>query len=205
MTCALKRFSLHWEGVFSSLSNFSIGEISAWREEFVLEREHVLGVLIEEVLGPRNGTFESLAEDFDPKNEYIVGVLAPKQAEGKRDVDAEAVLPDDGDTDEADDDADGDVFTSFSPSLDPKALPRSLGLSFVVLVAGNAKMDVCFTWARYISDGEFWHRNPDFEHFEFDIPTNRVIKSKKDSGIEYTIRTTPIDGHAKYHGGWQTP
>jgi len=158
-----------------------------------LEREHVLRALIEEVLGPRNGTFESLAEDFDPKNEYIVGVLAPKQAEEKRDVDAEAVLPDDGDTDEADDDADGDVFTSFSPSLDPKALPRSLGLSFVVLVAGNAKMDVCFTWARYISDGEFWHRNPDFEHFEFDIPTNRVIKSKKDSGIEYTIRTTPID------------
>lgn len=162
------------------------------RGETALEREYVLGALVKEVLGPRNGAFESLEDGFDPKNEYIVGVLAPKQAKQERDVDAEAVLPDDGDSDEADDDADGEVFTSFSPSLDPKALPRSLGVSFIVQAIGDAKVDVCFTWARYVPDGGFWNRNPEFEHLEFRIPTNGSIQSKKDSGIEYTIRTTPI-------------
>lgn len=160
----------------------------------IMEREYLLGALVKEVLGPRGGPHEVLALDRDPKNEYIVGVLAPKQSDNTRDVDADAALLEDGTIGEGDEDVDGDITASFSPSLDPKALPRSLGLSFTVVPADGAKLDVCCTWARYKKDGG-WKRVPYFDIKTFDIPVvQRYEASAVDPGIRFVCTMSPVAG-----------
>ena len=50
----------------------------------------------------------------------------------------------------------------FSPALDPRALPRSIGISFTVEAASNdPDIEICATWARYRPDNNHdWQREP---------------------------------------------
>ena len=57
------------------------------------ERDHLLAAMIEEVLGPRGGPQETLGANEDPRNEYVTGVLAPRDAQEPPDIDAENDLP----------------------------------------------------------------------------------------------------------------
>jgi len=125
-------------------------------------RDEILISLVKEVLGPRNGPTELLPEERDPRSEFITGILepvtAPRSIEPEDDVDD--VIEET--TAEEDQDNQGFVATPnvFSPALDPKSLPRSIGLSFTV--AGENQIpviEICATWARYIHETNGWQRN----------------------------------------------
>src|SRR5258708_4771932 len=53
--------------------------------------------------------------------------------------------------------------SAFSPALDPKAQPRSIGVTFVVTAShGPPSIDICATWARYAPTAEEdWQRVPE--------------------------------------------
>jgi hypothetical protein len=144
------------------------------------ERDEMVIALVKEILGPRHGPFETLPFDQNPRSEYVAGVLAPARAvRPPEDVDADVdELPITGsDTDgrrepetlTGDDDEDdtGAVAVPgvFSPALNPKDLPRTIGLSFTVEAAdGRPRLEVCATWARYHLDVETheWRRVPEY-------------------------------------------
>lgn len=157
----------------------------------LVERAIILGELVKEILGPRNGAYETLPNDFDPRNEYIVGVLSPKSADTPRDVDADAELMNDGDSDEQESGEESlEPAIAGSPSLDPKSLPKSLGISFVAqITSGNILANVCFTWGRYISNGSEWHRKPFWFYKEFDITANHHWYDDDNTGVEFFVKS----------------
>jgi hypothetical protein len=109
------------------------------------------------VLGPRQGSNEVLPSQQDPRNEFITGVLIPKDAsnEEAKEIEGEAETLGTGIDDYGDDDSDEEApVTATAPVLDPKALPRSLGISFTVRAheSLNPYIDICATWARYVED-----------------------------------------------------
>ena len=123
------------------------------------ERDQILISLVKEVLGPS----EVLPEERDPRSEFITGVLEPANApqviEPEDDIDE--VIEET--TAEEDQDNQGFVATPgvFSPALDPKSLPRSIGLSFTIANEnGTPAIEICATWARYTHEIDGWHRNP---------------------------------------------
>jgi hypothetical protein len=126
------------------------------------ERSTLLIELVGELLGPRTGFREVLPSDQNPRDEYITGVLAPILEASQREIDAEVVdIPSDAD---GDDDEEDELLAvpgtnPSSPSLDPKAQPKSIGISFVVADANaEATFEFCATWARgLLFDG---HREP---------------------------------------------
>ena len=131
-------------------------------------RSHMLVELLKEVLGPRNGPYESMPDTENPRDEYITGVLAPATApRAEEDIDAdvdEVVEEVYGEEDETPDDgAAGSTAPSESlaPALDPRALPRSIGLSFTAEADEEPPaVRVCFTWARYRQEEGGWKRHP---------------------------------------------
>ena len=132
------------------------------------ERDQMLIGLVKDLLGPRQGPFEALPENQDPRNEYITGVLAPEQIQLDRtDVDADVDEIIEEVSDEEIPGANEGVFiappSAFSPALDPKAQPRSIGLTFVLRPdeAGSIPIiDICTSWARYEMQGNQWLRRP---------------------------------------------
>lgn len=136
------------------------------KEVIMSERDYMVIGLVKEVLGPREGPLEHLPPERDPRNEYITGVLAPEQRE--RDVDdlyadVDEVAEEVGD--DEDQGGEGVIIappSAFSPALDPKSQPRSIGLSFVILApSGTPHIDICATWARYVQHQQGgWQREP---------------------------------------------
>jgi len=131
----------------------------------MLERAKMLTALVRELHGPQFGQFEHLPGSRDPRSEYITGVLAPVIQERHPDPDGdmdELIVEVSDDEDQG---AEGVVVAApsvFSPALDPKAQPRSIGLSFVIVSnTTRPKLDVCASWARYEphADGG-WIRHP---------------------------------------------
>src|SRR6266446_156319 len=132
------------------------------------ERDHMVIALVKDVLGPRDGPFEHLSADLDPHNEYIVGVLAPRleqRPEDDPDIDADETIEEVTD-DESQGVGEGVIIappSAFSPALDPKSQPRSIGITFVVTASHTPpSIDICATWSRYTpaSDGG-WQRIPE--------------------------------------------
>jgi hypothetical protein len=159
------------------------------------ERDQILISLVKEVLGPRNGLTEVLPEDRDPRSEFITGVLEPANAtlniEPEDDIDE--VIEET--TAEEDQDNQGFVATPgvFSPALDPKSMPHSIGLSFTVTNEnGIPAIEICATWARYTHETAGWKRNP--SSF-ISGPTN-IDNQTKDwtagNGIYLQMRTKEI-------------
>lgn len=116
-------------------------------------RDDLLTALVCEVLGPRKGAREILPDGQDPRQEYITGVLEPRNArsQDERIEDMVDVVIEETSSDE-DQDTQGYVAATgiFSPALDPRALPRSIGLSLTVAANDeNPQIEICFTWARY--------------------------------------------------------
>jgi hypothetical protein len=100
-------------------------------------RSELLAELVREVLGPRNGPFEEM--EASPLDEYLTGVLQPAgvralEADGEADR-----LPEEAESGEEDTDAGGIPPVVFTPAMDPRMRPSSMGLSFRVRVpAGGA-------------------------------------------------------------------
>jgi len=132
--------------------------------------------LIKELLGPRKGSEEMMVND--PRSEYVTGILEPKDynrlGEDFGNSDLGAYEPEvEGDEDDIDRSNDFEIHPSI---FDPRALPKSLGLSFVVKSNETPLVDICFTWARYIKEGNHWKRRPEnFILYDADI-TKRDVK-----------------------------
>jgi hypothetical protein len=165
-----------------------------------LERAIILGELVKEVLGPRRGINETFRNDMDPRNEYIIGVLAPREMAQDRDIDAEAELMTDGDdSDEDDTDEVIEAVLAVSPSLDPKSPPKSLGFSVVVESESmDTQIEVCFTWARYFTNGAEWQRRPFYDYKRVLVNESKQWVDSYGSGVEFTVKSTKTaDGKVK--------
>lgn len=145
------------------------------------ERDELLMALVAEVLGPRGGLRERLepaphrlGEAVSPLEEYITGVLAPRDAQVSEEIDASDDLL--GENDEAADDQ-GDTGgpavppgvspttgPGRSPCLDPRSRPCSIGLS-ILLEGAHPVIDICATWAWYlpVDDERAWQREPRYD------------------------------------------
>lgn len=163
------------------------------------EREHILIALVKEVLGPRNGHNEILPESQNPRDEYITGVLAPAKApvsldniEGELDDFAEEV------SSEEDQDTQGYVVIPgvFSPALNPKELPRSIGLSFTIEAdRNNPQIEICATWARYQSIAQGWQRHPAV-FLTGPVSTEQNQQWAAGAGVSIQLRTRFLSGDA---------
>src|SRR5437016_4855537 len=115
------------------------------------ERDLLAAALIGEVLGPRGGPWEALGIDEDPLDEYITGVLAPRDSHSVEPDSEDEVLGEDESA--ADDQSDPGAPTGplgmTVPALDPRSRPASLGVSFSIRSEDLPMVDVCCTWARY--------------------------------------------------------
>lgn len=154
--------------------------------------------LRKELLGPRGGAYEQI--HIKPKSEYLVGVLEPKDYVrgalafyGRSDFQTiETGLGEDDDASEEIEPA------KFCLQLDPRALPKSMGISFVVDGSGVPLIGLCATWARYVKEEQdTWHRKPSrFVRHNVDVRENAEIF--EDEGIRISLLSTKTSqGH--YH------
>jgi hypothetical protein len=161
------------------------------------ERDVAAAALIEEVLGPREGPWEVLPASQDPLDEYITGVLAPREAdEAEPDAEDEVLGEDDS---AADDQADPGVpvmpVSGTVPALDPRSRPASLGISFSVRSNGLPLADIRCTWARYEKTDEGWRRSPRIGRWDaVDCSRSVSFTAPADPGIEVVIRAREQGG-----------
>lgn len=143
-----------------------------------------------ELLGPRRGSREQV--DFDPRGEYLVGVIEPKDYfrgalafYGRSDLQTV-----EAGTGEDDDTADLIDPVELNLQLDPRALPKSIGISFVVDGKGLLLISLCATWARYAKAGERkWQRQP-YRFIKHDIDVRKDCELFRDKGIRISLRST---------------
>ena len=161
------------------------------------ERDHILIELVKEVLGPRYGVNEILPENQDPRGEYITGVLAPAKAPPETDnIEGEAEDFSEEVSSEEDQDTQGYVVVPgvFSPALNPKELPRSIGISFTVKT-GKPELEICATWARYQLTQEGYQRMPEvFLTGEISATQNGCWEAGE--GVTLQLRTRPLPNGA---------
>ncbi len=155
-------------------------------------RTELLLRLKQEVLGPRQSCYEVLPSTQDPRNEFITGVLIPRDAsdENAREIEGEADNLGTGIDEYGDDDSDEEapVFAA-APVLDPKSLPRSMGISFIVQASERLKpcIAICVTWARYVEQrdpqgNQVFKRVPNCYVTPTQIPvTENQLISEKDA------------------------
>ncbi len=126
-------------------------------------RSELLTALTREVLGPRGGPYEVM--EVSPLNEYLTGVLQPvgvrdmepgnevDSLSGEPEIDREQPSLYEG---ASEDDLEETVFVPsiFTPPMDPRIRPSSIGLSFRVQVqqGNNPSLQLCVTWARYLQE-----------------------------------------------------
>jgi hypothetical protein len=170
-------------------------------------REILVSHLVKEVLGPRGGLREDICQS--PLNEYTSGVLAPIVPRAEREIESDSEIP----TEETDtfeeDTAEVDVSAppTFSPALDPKRRPPTMGISFVVSAMDKPGIRVCLTWARYRmakkADRTVWHREPRFAilklvpesnaEFWLDAKGNRVDPNSAEISFHMVVRSRNLD------------
>jgi hypothetical protein len=128
--------------------------------------------LYKEILGPMGG-HEELIKGSNPNYNYIIGTLAPEISDEDQDFsdittpEEQLVLPvNTSEEDEGDESAE-ELETSLSkPPLDPKSMPRSMGITFDIGSDQGSTFDFCLTWARYVKencdDQDCWRRQGRF-------------------------------------------
>src|SRR5205809_2943831 len=111
-------------------------------------RGTLLSELAKECLGPRSGIYEDI--ERDPKGEYITGILSPRESSAIDDPEVESEVVGESQEYDEDDADEGVVAADFiQPALDPKTLPHSMGISFIVESPSAPVFKLCLTWARY--------------------------------------------------------
>ncbi len=154
--------------------------------------------LIREVLGPRNGSEETMEKD--PRNEYVTGMLEPSNynrlVDDYTNSDIGTYVSDEEKGDEDDIDTSND-FEMISRTLDPRALPKSLGISFVVTSSEQPLVDICFTWARYVKTGKEWKRKPE-NFILYDVVASKPDSWRHDDGIRCVLTSIPT-GKNEWH------
>lgn len=172
-------------------------------------RDRLIVTLGREILGPRNGPHERLTgtgggDPPDPSDEYIVGVLEPKDF--RRGVLAHSGRPvlvssqdvnrmdDDEKSPDEDEDYDyGSGPAEITPELDPRALPKSVGLSFVIKSEEGARIAICATWARYRKEANCWQRIPYYlVERGVSVDSDASWSSGEDRGVRLHLRQTRV-------------
>ncbi len=127
-------------------------------------RLYFLQRLRQELLGPRGGPDEVLREGTDPREEYTTGVLdSPAQSSDAVDelelLEGEAVG--EGGLSEFDEDEPEDpllLSAQFAPSVDPRLLPCSIGVTFFLRTGDGASFQICVSGGRYRCSKKVWSR-----------------------------------------------
>jgi len=153
-------------------------------------RARLVDALRKELLGPRKGIFEVI--ETDPRSEYMLGILEPASLsrtplEYYRSVDLRVGQNEEMKEDDDISDTDADNL-SLSLELDPRALPKSIGISFVLSSKGSILIDILATWARYEkikNDG--WAREPD--HLLIKETDIRKDQEWNKNGLKVVLRT----------------
>jgi hypothetical protein len=163
------------------------------------QRAELLRELVREILGPRDGPEEELASSNDPIDEFVTGVLAPATTSRPADdVDSDSDRIVEGEADEEDLEDEGDAASAgaVSPALDPKARPKSIGLSFVIAPSAgeSAAIDICATWGRYDRTDVGWKRRPC--HLLTGIADASVDRSWTNDDVRVEIHSKPLAGGA---------
>jgi hypothetical protein len=163
--------------------------------------------LAKEILGPREGARESIrGKDGkpppDPSNEYVVGVLEPKDfkrsplnhfersdfvgnQEANREEDSRDIEEEDSDF--------ANPPEAIIPELDPRALPKSVGISFVVKDGMGSRLGFCATWARYRKDDNNWKRFPySFVRRDVLVQEDGVWRPDGDAGVLLQLRSIKV-------------
>ncbi|MDY0130426.1 MAG: DNA/RNA helicase, partial [Methanosarcina vacuolata] len=114
-------------------------------------REKYIEELIKEVLGPRNGSEETII-GADPYTEYITGVIIPKDCKQRELGPDSEILTVEGDDKGAEDtDSQENTFSILPSELDPRIRSKSFGISFLVK-GKDPYLKVCITWGRYFKE-----------------------------------------------------
>lgn len=165
--------------------------------------------LCKEILGPRDGPNERLFARNgnappDPSDEYVVGVLEPKDIKrsalahfgrstfiSSQDINRMDVSEKTSDEDE--DCNCESASAEITPELDPRALPKSIGLSFVVDGEGPLGISFCATWARYKKSSRCWERIPlSLVKKQVHLDKDATWKSDKDTGVVLHLRQRKV-------------
>ena len=154
-------------------------------------REKVIESLVKDILGPREGVFEEMAED--PGKEYVTGVIVPQSCYFElTEPDSEDIVEGPGEpTGEDDLKLDATTRNSFS-DIDPRMKPKVFGISFVT-IEETPSFKVCVTWARYIKNKETnkWKRQPfrKIYHVKLsDLKLETDIYSDADGKVKLHVR-----------------
>lgn len=156
-------------------------------------RERHYTSLVKQLLGPRKGATEEV--DRDPRSEYVTGILEPSS------YNREILIEDYGKSDlgtytesreyEEDDADDSRDFETSPEKLDPRALPKSMGLSFVVASQTRPLIDFCVTWARYEEVHKKWYRKPEnYIVTDFDVSSETRRSWHPSNGVTVILRST---------------
>lgn len=122
--------------------------------------------LREELLGPKGGSSEQLLPPTDPREEYTTGVLdAVNLRNGDRDeielLEAQEP-PGFGELDALGDDEEEEdpliLAAEFAPTVDPRRLPCSIGLTFFVKADEAQTLEICVSGGRYRLQDGVWRR-----------------------------------------------
>jgi len=152
--------------------------------------------LIKNLLGPRGGSNEVL-EEKDPRNEYVTGILEPKDynrgvIENYGNADIGTFVEE---TEGAEDDVDSTNDFEITPAyFDPRALPKSMGLSFVIKSAEKPQIDICATWARYVKEDRKWRRIPHI-FIEKNIDASIDAHWRPAEGVRLVLRQTKLEAN----------
>jgi len=164
-------------------------------------RTELLLNLRQEVLGPRESCYEVLPSQQDPRNEFITGVLIPRDAsdEDAKEIEGEAETLGTGIDEYGDDDSDEEApVAAAAPVLDPKSQPRSLGISFFVCAKDGLKprIAICATWARYRDERDpqgkqVFRRVPNCYLTPEAIFVTANLSFPEIDGVKISLRTVP--------------
>ena len=177
-------------------------------------RDYLVVTLGKEILGPRSGPSEKMIafvgnDPPDPSDEYVTGVLEPQGYRYSQTIllGQEALSSkqqvnrlDEGnvldDQIEDDDSSFGGEPQEITPGLDPRSLPKSIGISFILSERPNPRISVCITWARYRRDGNSWQRIPMY-FIQHDIDILKDIPSwspPSDPGVKIYLKKVSVKG-----------
>jgi len=150
----------------------------------------MLIALSRELLGPREGAREQI--DVDPRGEYLIGVIEPKDYfrgalafYGRSDF--QTIEAGTGE----DDDTGGEIDPiEISLQLDPRALPKSVGISFVVDGKCSHLIGLCATWAKYSrNEQKKWQRRP-YRFITRNVDVSKDDELFREEGVRITLRST---------------